>query len=241
MKLPKLTTVVTTVAISLGALFAVPAFADSAPPLLLPGIGTVGVTDILHETFDLPEAWEVYNSPSGIELGTENGVYRTYAANPGFVWGLNAQEHTNVVAEVEVTPLTIFSDIGAGLMCRADTSNNGDGYYFMINASGYYSILIGEGPGINPLIGWQPSSAIRTGIDRNTIGAVCLGNQLAMYVNNELVATVTDNTYTSGYAGLTVAAGDNGVDMAFDNLTLYTIDTNSFSVASEFSGIAYAG
>lgn len=187
----------------------------------------VSVTDELVESFDSLDAWETYSSPRGVELGVENGIYRAYAASPGYVWGLNAQEHTDVVAEVEVTPLTPFSDIGAGVMCRADTSNNGDGYYFMINANGYYSILVGEGDSIDPLIDWQPSTAVHAGIDRNVIRAVCLDNQLAMYVNDELVASVEDNTYTSGFAGLAVAAGNNGVDMSFDNMTLYSIQFSS--------------
>src|SRR5829696_2119430 len=109
-----------------------PSMAEGILSLMLPGIGTVSVTDEWVESFDLPETWETYSSPRGVELGVENGIYRAYAANPGYIWGLNAQEHTNVVAEVEVTPLTPFTDIGAGVMCRADTSNNGDGYYFMI-------------------------------------------------------------------------------------------------------------
>ncbi len=200
-----------------------PAMAEGILSLLLPGIGTVSVSSETLEAFDALDAWETYSSPRGVELGVENGIYRAYAANPGYVWGLNAQEHTDVVAEVEVTPLTPFSDIGAGIMCRADTSNNGDGYYFMINANGYYSILAGEGPNMVPLVDWQPSDAIRTGIDRNTIRAVCIGDQLAMYVNDELVDSVEDSTYSSGFAGLAVAAGSNGVDMSFDNVALYGI------------------
>ena len=191
--------------------------------LMLPGIGKVNVTTVLVETFDHPEVWETYASPTGVELAIERGIYRAFTANPGYVWGLNAQEHTNLVAEVQVTPLTPFQDVGSGVMCRADVSNNGDGYYFMINANGYYSIRIGQGNDVAPLIDWQPSEAIHSGIDVNTIRAVCLDNQLAMYVNDELVASINDDTYASGYAGLAVAASIHGVDMAFDNLTLYTV------------------
>lgn len=201
--------------------------AEGILSLMLPGIGTVTVTDEVVEPFDALDAWENYSSPRGVELGVENGIYRAYAASPGYVWGLNALEHTDVVAEVEVTPLTPFSDIGAGVMCRADTSNNGDGYYFMINANGYYSIQVGEGDNIVPLVDWEQSRAVNAGIDRNVIRAVCLGDQLAMYVNDELVASVVDTTYSSGFAGLAVAAGNNGVDMSFDNVTLYSIQTGS--------------
>ena len=210
------------VTVSLVAL-AVPALAVDISSLSLPDLGTVRVSRIVVESFDRPDAWENYSNSAGAQLDVENGVYRAYTPNPGYVWGLNAQEQTDVVADVQVTPLTIYTDGGAGIMCRAAVSDNGNGYYFMINPSGYYSIRIGQGHDIAPLVDWQRSKAIHTGIDQNTIRAVCLGDRLAMYVNNELVASVVDATYSSGYAGLAVAAGSNGVDMAFDNLTLYSV------------------
>ncbi len=202
---------------------AAPAMGAEALLLPLPGIGTVRVTSVSVESFDTARAWESYSSAAGIELGVENGIYRAYSATPGYVWGLNSLEHSDVVAQVDLTPLTPFSDIGAGVMCRADESNNGDGYYFMINANGYVSIRIGQGSDVAPLVDWQEADAVRDGIDTNTIRAVCVGEQLAMYVNDELVAEVTDSTYRSGFTGLAVAAGGNGVDMAFDNVTLYSI------------------
>ncbi len=193
--------------------------------LSLPGIGNVNVTSVSTVNFNTPGVWESYSSPSGVELGAENGVYRAYTPNPGYVWGLNKQEQADEVVEVQVTPLTIFSDIGAGVMCRADESDNGNGYYFVVNVNGYYSIRIGTDDGVTPLIDWQRSRAVHTGIDSNTIRAVCMGNQLAMYVNGTLVAHVTDSTYSKGYTGLAVAAGMNGVDESFDKLTLYTIQS----------------
>ncbi|MEP7290827.1 MAG: hypothetical protein ABI835_03540 [Chloroflexota bacterium] len=223
MKFRLLFAAVCAVGFGFSAFFATPATVEAVQTLLLPGIGTMRVSSVLEEAFDLASAWETYSSPTGVELGVENGVYRAYTANAGYVWGLNSEEHTNMVAEIDVTPLTPFQDIGAGIMCRADVSNNGDGYYFMVNANGYYSIRMGQGDEIVPLIDWEPSTAIHAGIDQNTIRAVCVEDQLAMYVNDELVANIVDDTYSSGYAGLAVAAGENGVDMAFDNLILYSI------------------
>ena len=207
------------------AFLAVPVLAKSETLLSLNGIGTVSINNVKVETFDLTSAWEHYSSPSGTKLGVENGVYRAYTPNSGYAWGLNTQEYNNLVSEVEITPLTIYTDTAAGIMCRADTSNNGDGYYFMINGNGYYSVRIGKGDDVAALVDWQRSKAIHIGIDRNTVQAACLNNQLAMYVNGTLVAQVTDNTYSSGYVGLAVASGDNGVDMAFDNLTLYNVQS----------------
>ena len=215
------------------ALFtAAAAWAEPNGPLPLPGIGIVQVTSSSKVSFDVPDAWENYLNSNGAELSVENGIYRAYTPNPGYLWGLNTQEHTDVVEEVEITPLTIFQDVGGGIMCRADFRNNGDGYYFMISPNGSYSIQIGRGTGLTPLVDWSRSKAVHSGIDRNTIRAVCVNNQLAMYVNDQLVASITDDTYASGYAGLAIASGDNSADMAFDNVMLYTVEMPAFISAS---------
>lgn len=195
--------------------------ADAAQSIALPGLGTVQLTTLSTTVFDSATDWESYTTPDGTQLDVENGVYRASTMTPGYAWGVNATEYTDVVLEADVSPLTIFMDTGAGIMCRADTSANGNGYYFMVNGNGYFSIRVGTANGIEPLIDWTASKAVHAGIDSNVIRAVCIEDHLAMYVNDKLVGSVVDNTYSDGFAGLAVAAGDNGVDMAFDNLEVY--------------------
>lgn len=199
--------------------------ADGDLTISLPDLGTIRAHLLKLETFDQQDAWEEYSNLNGVELGVENGVYRAYTMNEGYVWGLNEQQHNDVVLEVEVTPLSIHpAENGFGIMCRADTSNNGDGYYFMINGSGYYSIMMGQGDGMVTLVDWQQSNVINQDIDRNVIRAVCVDNYLALYVNGQLLVDITDNTYAEGYAGLSVAASGNvDADIAFDNLALYEV------------------
>jgi hypothetical protein len=198
-------------------------FAQSLVTLGLPGIGSVDVLTTQQLAFDVVDEWEHYASGSGAQLGVENGVYRAYTPNPGYIWGLNASQHSDVVLEVDLTPLSVHGDTAAGIMCRADASNNGDGYYFMVNPNGYFSVSVSDGDQIVPLVDWQPSPAVRPGLDRNTIRAICLGNMLAMYLNDQLVATVEDNRFASGYTGIAVAAGSASADAAFDDLTIYTV------------------
>jgi hypothetical protein len=144
--------------------------------------------------------------------------------NAGYAWGLNKQSHTDVILEVEMTPLTIHYENGFGIMCRADTSNNGDGYYFMITGMGYYSIRIGQGDEVRALVDWQQSDAIHPEIDTNRIRAICMGNTLAFYVNDELLAMTVDDVYQTGYAGMAVTTADNSdIDVAFDNLAIYDV------------------
>src|SRR5688500_10160871 len=86
---------------------AAPLFAQSTVLPLLPPIGPLNVSTLHEEPFDLVDAWEHYSSPDGAELGVENGIYRAFSMNPGYIWGPNAREHSDVVVEVNLTPLTI--------------------------------------------------------------------------------------------------------------------------------------
>jgi hypothetical protein len=115
-------------------------------------------------------------------------------------------------------------------MCRADPSNNGDGYYFLVSGDGFYSVRKGEAESVNPLVDWTSHSSINTGPASNTIRAVCIGSYLALYVNDRFVVETEDSTYGSGYAGLSVAAfaddsagnvAEANADIAFDNLTIW--------------------
>jgi hypothetical protein len=175
---------------------------------------------LLTETFDQKEAWETYQD-GAINFAVEDGVYRARAGDGGFIWGLNAQNHSNVVIEVTAQQLSTFEDNAYGVMCRADVSNDGDGYYFVVSGDGFYSIRRGEGDDVSEIVDWARSDAINKGTGTNTIRAVCDGDYLALYVNGTFLAEARDTTYTEGYAGIAVAAAPGGsVDISFDNLTI---------------------
>ncbi len=173
------------------------------------------------DTFDQLNGWEEY-AKDGVQLGVDQGVYRISSTTDGFVWGLKSDDQANVSLAVQAVPMSAFADEGFGLMCRADSSNNGNGYYFMVTGNGDYSIRVGKGDDVTPLIDWTHSDAIHTGIDQNNLRAVCAGDRLALYVNDQLVAETHDQTFTTGYVGLAVAGNLNGADIAFDNLSIST-------------------
>ncbi len=175
---------------------------------------------LLNETFSDAAAWETFVSDDS-DLQVNDGVYRIQTGPGGYIWGLNEAEHTDVVMEVTTNQLSSHANNGYGIICRSDVSNNGDGYYFLVSGDGFYSIRKGEGDDVNALVDWTESSAVNEGQASNKIRAVCIGNYLAMWVNDEFVAETEDTTYTSGFAGLAAVAFDNGdVDVTFDNLTI---------------------
>jgi hypothetical protein len=216
----KHTTFIAVIAAVIVTVTMLPVAAESSEVAPKPSISFTSGATLVQETFDSVDAWEQYSSPMGVEIGVEDGAYRMFTMNGGFVWGLNTQQHSDVIIDVKATQLSIFPDNGFGVMCRADESNNGDGYYFIVNGSGYFSIRVGEGDMILPIVDWAQSEAVHAGIDTNSIRAVCMGDYLAMYANGTLLAEAHDSTFSAGYAGLAVAAVDNGADVSFDDLLI---------------------
>lgn len=175
---------------------------------------------LLTESFNEAAAWETYVGGED-DFRVVDGAYRTQTGDGGYIWGLNEMAHDNVVIEVTSTQLSAHENNAYGVMCRSDTSNNGDGYYFLISGDGYYAISKGEGEDVNELVEWTTSSAINQGQASNTIRAVCVDDYLALYVNGKFVADTEDSEYTSGYAGFAAAAFEGGnADITFDNLTI---------------------
>jgi len=175
---------------------------------------------LLTESFNEAAAWETYIA-DGVDFQVVDGAYHVQTGDDGYIWGLNDAEHDNVVIEVTANQASSFENNAYGVMCRADTSNNGDGYYFLISGDGYYAISKGQGEDVNEIVEWATSSAINQGQASNTIRAVCIDNYLALYVNGKFVADTEDSDYASGYAGFAATAFEGGrTDITFDNLTI---------------------
>jgi len=179
---------------------------------------------LLDESFDTQDAWEYYEEEA-IFLRVEDGRYRMTTGSNGYIWGLNDFGHSNVMIEVETKQLSAELDNAYGVMCRADRSNNGDGYYFFISGDGFYSIryAVNNAEFIDPLVEYAFSDAINQGQAHNHIRAVCADNYLALWVNDELVAETRDGRISGGYAGLAAAVFSvdyEATDIAFDKLTI---------------------
>jgi hypothetical protein len=96
---------------------------------------------------------------------------------------------------------------------------DGDGYLFLIQGTGSFSILRARGRNVVPLVPWTVSDAIEVGPGRNHIRAICAGDYLAMYVNDQFVGDATDDSYSSGQVGLVASAANVlGVRVEFDDL-----------------------
>lgn len=174
--------------------------------------------------FGPASVWQQYVHPEqNVDFQTEDGVYRARAWDGGFMWTIHPPQLTDTVIEVETTQLSDYRNNAYGVMCRAAPTDNSNGYFFLISGDGNYTIRRGAVDTVAPLIPFSYSDAIRQDHGVNRLRAVCIGDYLALWVNDTFVAETHDDYFKAGYTGLSVAVVKGGdADITFDDLTVYS-------------------
>lgn len=178
---------------------------------------------VMRVDFGPSSIWQQYVHPEqNVDFETLDGVYRAKAWDGGFMWTIQPPMLTDTVVEVETTQLSTYRNNAYGVMCRADPTDNSNGYFFLISGDGNYTIRRGAVDEVKALIPFTYSDAIRQDKGINRVRAVCIGDYLALYVNDMFVAETHDDYFSKGYTGLSVAVVKGGdADIAFDDLTVY--------------------
>ncbi len=173
---------------------------------------------LLDVNFDHGYDWENYaNAQTGVWMGIDNGAYRIALTKPGYTFGFNTQMHDNVSIETQTSQLSGDNNNAYGVMCRAEPSGNGLGYFFFISGDGYWSIRKGTADGAKPLVEFTTTNAIHQGRSLNTIRVLCIQDYLALYVNDIFVGATYDSAYQRGFAGLVAAVPNKGtVEVTYD-------------------------
>jgi hypothetical protein len=106
---------------------------------------------------------------------------------------------------------------GFGMLFRWDPTNTSRYYRFMVNGAGEYRLSKNDNTlDPQPVVDWTRSPAIRRGDGAiNTLGVVCSGGRIDLYVNGVYLATAEDYASPNGYFGLFVPSN---VEIAFSNL-----------------------
>lgn len=98
-------------------------------------------------------------------------------------------------------------------------------YEFVIGSNNY-SVWLHTNGFWTPLKNWTYSPAIKTGTGWNRLKVIRRGNNISVYANNQLLATITDGSLT-GFRRIGLAAyspSSSGLDFRFDNFSLYPAD-----------------
>jgi hypothetical protein len=165
------------------------------------------------------------DSDSSVEY--DNGTLKMVVNTKNwFVWSTpNDQDYQNV--HMEVTAINNDTDptTGFGIMCNQQTVNDSF-YYFAITPAGQYAIaeasLAASDVFLTNEDKWEYSDLIKKNAESYRIGVDCGNGSLTLYVDDQKVASVQDDTYKSGGVALFVWSGEEATsaNVSFDDFIM---------------------
>lgn len=131
-----------------------------------------------------------------------------------------ATNFTNFVYEVQVN---LVSGDYAGITFCANTAN-GSYYFFYIKTDGTYALKTFSGDQETGILTKSASSVIQTGLNSfNTLAVVVQNGTISLYVNQRLIDTVNDSTYSQGQIGVFAGNDVNFAEAVFSNAKVWTL------------------
>lgn len=166
-----------------------------------PSLGYRYLELLLEDDFADGGAWRSY-SADDLFLGVEDGAFKIDFVGRKYVWAQGESLLADVVLEVDLRQESDYDHNAFGLACRLDPANSGRGYYFLISGDGFASIRWSDGRSLQPIVAAKPSAHIKRGQAANRVRAVCIGDYLALWVNDAFVAEARDGRASRGAVGL---------------------------------------
>jgi hypothetical protein len=166
--------------------------------------------------------WPTINESAGSANYKDGGYELTIPSPDSGYWASpELEDQTNVTIEVDAAVTGSARDSDFGVLCRGLDADNH--YLLLISADGYAMIGKFKNGEFVTLSSedWVPSSAVKQGSQLNHIRADCVDNTFALYANGELIATATDDDFSTGMVGVTIGSyqDPNGAVM-FDNFVV---------------------
>lgn len=137
-----------------------------------------------------------------------------------FTWSKLGRDFADFVLEVDTIQDQGPSNNSYGVLFRIEDA--GHFYRFGISGDGFYFLDKSVGSEWVSLIDWTESHHINRGQASNRLKVTCAGSKITLYVNDQRLATVTDDSYTHGDIGLFAASfAEPDVHITFDNLKVW--------------------
>lgn len=148
--------------------------------------------------------WALYRT-AGVAVEIGSGVLTISISDAGqMAWTNTGRDFTDVVITAQTREVSGPGDNAYGLICRYRDEENF--YVFLISGDGFYAIgkYASDAPQVEYLTGpeYLPSDFINQGAAANRLSVRCVGDELSLTVNGELLATVRDSGHPNGDIGL---------------------------------------
>ena len=187
-----------------------------------PHTGVLILDDPMHDN-SKGYQWDTTSIAGSGSCGFSNNLYHVMQDSPlGGITSCNPEANvpalTNFTFQVQMT--LVHGDEG-GITFRGKQSNF---YLFAIGSDGSYHLdVVNDNSGVSlPKTLKQASSPyIKGSGSSNLLAVVAIGNTISLYMNSNLLATVTDSTYSSGQIGVAASENSNATDAAFSNAKVW--------------------
>lgn len=186
-----------------------------------------------HDPMDEAKYW-----PTGSDQYSsayyENGYLRMTALHDNDGWRLASTESLgNNYIEATFTTETCEGTDHYGLMFRVPVLKEANrGYLFGLTCDGRYSLRKWDGTRDDEglmvyLVRWIPDSSIVKGSNQtNQLGVMTIDERIVMFVNGNLVAEFSDDSFLEGYFGVFIGSDNT------PNLTVRVLDVSYWSDVS---------
>ncbi|MBN1264659.1 MAG: hypothetical protein JXA25_04150 [Anaerolineales bacterium] len=197
---------------------------DTTDDDLLPTLGEADFDD----EFNNATNWSIYTD-SHVAFEVAGGKLKMTAANADYYEGFLISWMTIDDAYLEITTTTGGACNGPdryGILFRTgEDEDNWASYMFGITCDGKYSLRYWDGHSFDPVLGWSPSTVIKTGANQtNRIGIKADGSAFSFYINGDLIGSITDPTADEGLFGLFIGgAHTNNFSVYVDRMRVWEL------------------
>jgi serine/threonine protein kinase len=166
--------------------------------------------------------WLVTSDSSGSCAFTGGAYHARTGAGYYYPCIANATDFDNFAYEVQMK--IIKGDCGA-ILFRVDSANTSF-YYFRVCQDGSYALYRYTNYAGSNLIAPQSNSVINAGLNQsNLVAVVAQGSTLDLYVNQQKVDSISDNTYSHGKIGIVADGfpGSHPTEVAYSNAKVWKL------------------
>jgi len=139
-----------------------------------------------------------------------------------WAWNRDAGRFGDFTLEIDARLVSRPSESAYGLVFRVQDDNNF--YRFLVSENGYYLVDALLNGRWNTLRSWTKSAFINEGNSTNHLKVVCQGSQIQLYVNEQHLTTLTDDSFAEGYVGMIAYTPEGNSRVAFDDIRVSSLD-----------------
>lgn len=185
--------------------------------------GVLSLNDSLQDSSQ-GNGWQTGTNQNNATCTFTGGAYQSTQPVDGdfHICFALTTDFSNFVYEVQ---MTIIAGKAGGIIFRANQANS-TFYYFRVGQDGSYDLwafvdtIIDHAHHLTAGF----SSAVHTGYNQpNLVAVVARGSSLNLYVNQQLVTSVNDSSYSHGQIGVVAYNQGSTAQVAYNNARVWTL------------------